>query len=216
MSVYQKSIKCSIHFPTGIQHKYKYPGGKSSPEIYKEYEWTFDKKGNDDCKHKRDKQYGSYFTGPRFIDEFMMCMNMKLPTTYSVTFERKLFRQAVNWDKPIFEQEDPPKTGLWTAYTSPCGGDSGSPQMMFVLNQKDPKFVLGAIFSRALGYFGLQRTDGGPIYAAPCGTNTENTEKSHNDEEDILRKIGESVKITYGPLFQWIRTKKLIRAVPVP
>ena len=67
-------------FRCEIQHKDKYPGGKSSPEIYKEYEWTFDKKGNDDCKHKRDKQYGSYFTGPRFIDEFMMCMNMKLPT----------------------------------------------------------------------------------------------------------------------------------------
>ena len=162
---------------------------------------------------------GSYYKSKfPFINTYMMCINMKLPTTYSVTFELNKFfnRQEVNWNKPIFKQEDPPKTGLWTTYTSPCGGDSGSPQMMFVLSQKDPKFVLGAIFSRTLGYFGLQRTDGGPIYSAPCGTNTENTEKSHNDEEDILRKIGESVKITYGPLFQWIRTKWLIRAVPIP
>ena len=134
-------------------------------------------------------------------------MNLLEATTPSL---KKLFRQEINWDVPIFKKEDPSKTQLWSAYTAPCSADSGAPQMLYVVKEKDPKFVLGAIFSRALGYFGLQRTDGGPIYAAPCGTNTENTEKSHNDEEDILRKIGESVKITYGPLFQWIRTKRLV------
>ena len=163
--------------------------------------------------HKMNKEFGSYNTGLTFVDEFLMCMNMKLPTTYSVTFKRKLLRQGVDWVNPIFEQEDPPKTGLWTAYTSPCDGDSGSPQMMYVVKQRDPKFVLGAIYSKLSGMFGAQGAD---AFLAPCGTNTEDTHKSHNDEEDILRSIGESVKITYGPLFQWIRTKRLIGTVPVP
>ena len=137
----------------------------------------------------------------------MMCMNMKLPTTYSVTFERKLLRQAVNWDKPIFKQEDPPKKGLWMAYTSTCPGDSGSPQMLFVVKEKDPKYVLAAIHSRGVGDFYNATTMN--FYRAPCGTHTENTEKSpnHPKEEDTLRTIGISQKITYGPIFQWIKSK---------
>ena len=134
---------------------------------------------------------------------------MNLPATYSVTFNRKLLRQGVNWVNPIFGQEDPPKTGVWMSYTSPCSGDSGSPQMLFVVEQKDPKFVLAAIYSTRMVPF---PTTGGPDYAAPCGTSTENTRKSHPDEEDILKNIGISVKITYPPISQWIEWRSESRS----
>ena len=143
----------------------------------------------------------------------MMCMNTKRPTTYSVAFESK--DSEVNWDKPIFEQEHPPHTGnyyasflyghLWSAYTSICSGDSGSPQMLFADTPKEPKFVVAAIASESVG--SLFNRSSGSLYQAPCGTHTYVLEKSHNDQERVLRNIGISIKITYGQIFQWIKSK---------
>ena len=179
---------------------------------YTEWEWTFDKKENEFCKQKINNKDGSYFSADYpFFDEYMMCESMKLPITYSVTFRKKLFRQEINWDVPIFKREDPSKTRLWSAYRAPCSTDSGAPQMLYVVKEKDPKFVLAAIHSESAGYFRNKTT--GSRYLAPCGTHTENTEKLHSSEEDILRKIGISVKITYGEIFQWIKAE-LIRVVP--
>ena len=134
-----------------------------------------------------------------------MCMDIKRPTTYSVTFNRTLFGLKVNWDKPIFEQEDPPK-GLWSAYSSPCSGDSGSPQMLYVVTPDEPKFVVAAILSGGVGQFYNKTSK--TIYRAPCGTHTKNTEKrSKKHSQNILRDIGISDKITYGPILQWIKSK---------
>ena len=215
LHIIKTSIKrlSNVQFIFGceIQNKNPYPGGGRMGN-YKEWEWTYDKKENELCKQKITNKYGSYFTeNDPFIEEYTMCEIMKLPTTYSVIFERKLFRQKINWDKPIFKQEDPSKTGLWSAYTAPCSGDSGAPQMLYVVKQKDPKFVLAAIHSRSTGYLYNQTSQRRLI--TPCGTHTKNTEKHNWSEEDILRQIGMSVKITYGEIFQWIRAE-LIRVVP--
>ena len=161
-----------------------------------------------------DNPDGSYIHKDPFNDTHLMCMKMKLPNTYSVTFDRKQFKQEVNWDVPIFNKEDPPK-GLWSAYTSPCTGDSGSPQMLFAVKQKDPKFVLAAILSKHVGRFYNKTSD--TFYHAPCGAHTENTEKKKpylEAEDDIIKTIGFSVKITYGPIFQWIKTRSRTRPVP--
>ena len=175
---------------------------------YTEWEWTFDKKENEFCKQKINNKDGSYFTADDpFFDEYMMCESMKLPITYSVTFRKKLFRQEINWDVPIFKREDPSKTRLWSAYRAPCSTDSGAPQMLYVVKERDPKYVLAAIHSRAVG--DLYNATTMNFYRAPCGTHTENTEKSpnHPKEEDTMRTIGITQKITYGPIFQWIMSK---------
>ena len=106
---------------------------------------------------------------------------------------------------PIFKREDPSKTRLWSAYRAPCSTDSGAPQMLYVVKEKDPKYVLAAIHSRAVGDFYNATTMN--FYRAPCGTHTENTEISpnHPKQEDTLRTIGITHKITYGPIFQWIK-----------
>ena len=205
------SIKSLFHvyfFILEIQNRNSYPGGEYKG-LYKEWEWTFDKIENDKCGHMLNDPQGSYYSKDPFVDTYMMCINMKLPTTYSVTFELNTFlnRQEVNWNRPIFRQEDPPKKGLWMAYTSTCPGDSGSPQMLFVVKKKDPKYVLAAIHSRAAGDFYNATTMN--FYRAPCGTHTENTEQSpnHPNDEDTLRTIGITHKITYVPIFQWIKSK---------
>ena len=142
-----------------------------------------------------------------------MCMNTKRPITHSVAFESK--DSEVNWDKPIFEQEDPPNEGvyygshayghLWSAYVAICSGDSGSPQMLFVDSLKEPKFAVAAIASESVG--SLYNSSSRSLYKAPCGTQTYVLERSHGDQERVLRDIGISIKITYGQIFQWIKSK---------
>ena len=148
---------------------------------------------------------GSYYTNDPFIDTYAMCMNMKLPITYSVTFERKFLRQEINWDVPIFKKEKPPKKGLWSAYTATCSEDSGSPQMLFAITPKESKFVLAAVHSRSVGHFYNKTSN--TFYPAPCGTHTNNTEKNHPNQENILRDISISLKITYGPILEWIKSQ---------
>ena len=77
--------------------------------------------------------------------------------------------------------------------------------MLFVDTPDDPKLVVKAIIHEGIGEFYNKTRK--TTYNAPCGTHTKNTEQSHPDQEDILRKIAISQKVTYGPILQWIKSK---------
>ena len=172
---------------------------------YREFEWTYDKEQQKKCQRMLKTSGGSY--NIPFIEEdtFKLCMNMKLPKTQVVRFERKkilgLF-SVIDWNKPIFEKEDPPKD-MFGVYSSPCYGDSGSPQMIYVENDySEPKFFVAAIAKGQWGKIYDFRTE--KYIPIPCGGNIINTNKYNQREEYIIKSIGTSHSITHLKIFKWI------------
>ena len=148
-------------------------------------------------------------------------MNMNLPDTTTVTFERKrsllnwdnpIFVQEdrVNWDNPIFAQEDPdlPDGISWSSYISVCDGDSGTPQMFYdydaAIRKNEPKFVVAAIAQGQVGLFNIK--DDREISPVPCGTRTLNKGKIHEAEENIIKSIGIGQRITHPEIHDWIKS----------
>ena len=147
----------------------------------------------------------------------MLCMNIKRPATLVVTFRRKsqsrrLGRTSnkVDWTNGVFGRENN-NENLWTSYTAPCNGDSGSPQMFYDYNkinpEKEPKFVLAAIYVGSITKYNIQSAY--TYTTPPCGirTNQMNKYQRKPEEEVILQAISISQKITHPKIFNWIKNK---------
>ena len=146
-----------------------------------------------------------------FIEEdiFKLCMNMKLPKTQVVRFERKkilgLF-SVIDWNKPIFEKEDPPKD-MFGVYSSPCYGDSGSPQMIYIESDYDePKFVVAAILSQGInGKIGDLKSM--KYIHLPCRSNVINEFKMNDFEKYSVKSVSISQSITDHRILNWIKNE---------
>ena len=145
----------------------------------------------------------------RVQDDYKVCMNMELPKTQVVKFERKKVFGSfsiIDWDHPIFEKEDPPKD-MHSAYSSTCFGDSGSPQMIYIESDYDePKFVVAAILSQGInGKIGDLKSM--TYIHLPCGSNVINEFKMNDFEKYSVKSVSISQSITDHRILNWIKNE---------
>ena len=142
----------------------------------------------------------------------MLCMNMKLPSTTTVTFERKsnsipLLPKKIDWKEPIFGHDDPPAQILWSSYTDMCHGDSGSPQMFKEYDRLypviEPKYIIYAVAQLGTGL--IYNKTNKEFYPSPCGVRTFNLDRNlHQSEQEIIQSISISQSVTNPKIHNWI------------
>ena len=88
-------------------------------------------------KIKIEESYQSTCAKWRYWNpRYMLCTRSVLPQTHTVTFAPSSWwdrtvtvQDGINWEEPVFNQEDPLVHLKGAFYTGPCEGDSGAPEM---------------------------------------------------------------------------------------
>ena len=143
----------------------------------------------------------------------MWCLKSILPKTKTVFYKRKCGKSCVNvgkkpidWKHPFFWKEDNSK-GSIKGYRVPCGGDSGSGQVVSISIDSKPlqsfKYVLAAVFVKTIEN---NVEENGELVGMPCGS-TAFRYDSNTRKVVTLQSQGLAQSTSWPEIFDWIKHK---------